>query len=158
MDRWGSLFTAYSRCRASPMWRERSLRSSCRTMCSLRPRRCLATGRQPGTFAENSYGKSGPSAWAWGVPKNRALNKGLIRNISMFSPFFSEQIRVLKLRYSAFLGGPGGFREVREAGRNHFHLSWYLIVPGPLSIIVCFRFFLLVFLIPGRHFFQYCIV
>jgi len=22
--------------------------------------------------------------------------------------------------------GPGGFREFREAGRNHFHLSWYL--------------------------------
>ena len=25
----------------------------------------------------------------------------------------------------AFLGGPGGFRELREAGRNHFHLSWF---------------------------------
>jgi hypothetical protein len=22
-----------------------------------------------------------------------------------------------------------GFRELREAGRNHFHLSWYLSVP-----------------------------
>ena len=25
-----------------------------------------------------------------------------------------------------FPGDPGGFRELREAGRNHFHLSWYL--------------------------------
>ena len=33
----------------------------------------------------------------------------------------------------AFPGGPGGFREPREAGRNHFHLSWYLIVPGVTS-------------------------
>ena len=33
----------------------------------------------------------------------------------------------------AFPGGPGRFRKVREAGRNHFHLSWYLIVPGITS-------------------------
>ena len=33
----------------------------------------------------------------------------------------------------AFPGGPGGFRELREAGRNHFHLSWYLLVPGITS-------------------------
>ena len=41
-------------------------------------------------------------------------------------PTFSEHCRVLKLRCLAFLGGLGGFREVREAGRNHFHL--YLLV------------------------------
>ena len=29
----------------------------------------------------------------------------------------------------AFSCGYGGFRELREAGRKHFHLSWYLIVP-----------------------------
>ena len=29
----------------------------------------------------------------------------------------------------AFPGGPGGFRELREAYRNDFHLSWYLVVP-----------------------------
>ena len=29
-------------------------------------------------------------------------------------------------RLSAFSWGPGGFRELQEAGRNHFHLSWYL--------------------------------
>ena len=33
----------------------------------------------------------------------------------------------------AFPGVPGGFRELREAGRNHLHLSWYLIVPGITS-------------------------
>ena len=46
---------------------------------------------------------------------------------------FSKNFRVRKLVFLAFPGGPGGFREVREAGRNHFHLSWYLIVPGITS-------------------------
>ena len=50
-----------------------------------------------------------------------------------FSPTCSEQNRVLKLRCLAFPGGPGGFRELREASRNHFHLSWYLLVPGITS-------------------------
>ena len=45
-------------------------------------------------------------------------------------PNFSVKNRVLKLRFLAFPEGPGGFRELREAGRNHFHLSWYLLVPG----------------------------
>ena len=47
--------------------------------------------------------------------------------------FYSGQFRVEKLRFLAFPGGPGGFRELREAGRNHFHLSWYLLVPGITS-------------------------
>ena len=29
-------------------------------------------------------------------------------------------------RFLPFPRGPGGFRELREAGRIHFHLSWYL--------------------------------
>ena len=29
--------------------------------------------------------------------------------------------------------GPGGFRELREAYRKHFHLSWYLCMPGITS-------------------------
>ena len=45
-----------------------------------------------------------------------------------FPPTFSLKIRVLKLRFFHFSEGPGGFREVREASRNHFHLSWYLLV------------------------------
>ena len=45
----------------------------------------------------------------------------------------SVKFRVLKLRFLASPRGPGGFREVRGAGRNHFHLSWYLIVPGITS-------------------------
>ena len=36
--------------------------------------------------------------------------------------------QVLKLRLLDFSRGPGGFRELREAGRNHFDLSWYLSV------------------------------
>ena len=65
----------------------------------------------------------GPSARG-GPPK-----KGLIRNIIFFFPNFSIKNRVLKRRFLAFPGGPGGFRELREAGRNHFHLSWYPLVP-----------------------------
>ena len=45
----------------------------------------------------------------------------------------SVKIRGLKRRFLAFTQGPGGFREVREASRNHFHLSWYLLVPGVTS-------------------------
>ena len=36
------------------------------------------------------------------------------------------KIRVLYNRFLSFSKGSGGFRELREAGRNHFHLSWYL--------------------------------
>ena len=43
--------------------------------------------------------------------------------------FFSEKCWVLKYRFLAFPRGPGGFRELREAGRKHFHRSWYLLVP-----------------------------
>ena len=59
-------------------------------------------------------------------------DRRLIGHIKIF-PEFSEKNRVLKLRFLAFPGGPGGFRELREAGRNHFHLSWYLLVPGVTS-------------------------
>ena len=48
-------------------------------------------------------------------------------------PIFCVKFRDLKLRFLAFPQGPGGFREVREAHRNHFHLSWYIIVPGVTS-------------------------
>ena len=36
------------------------------------------------------------------------------------------KFRVLKNRFLVFSLGPGGFRELREAYRNHFHRSWYL--------------------------------
>ena len=39
---------------------------------------------------------------------------------------FDTKIRVLHDRFLAFPWGPGGFRKLREACRNHFHLSWYL--------------------------------
>ena len=44
-------------------------------------------------------------------------------------PDCDVEFRVLKLSFSAFSRGYGGFRELREAGRKHFHLSWYLSVP-----------------------------
>ena len=63
-----------------------------------------------------------------GVPK-----KGLNKANKEFALNFPVKFRVLKLRFLAFSQGPGGFRELREAGRNHFHLSWYLLVPGITS-------------------------
>ena len=47
--------------------------------------------------------------------------KGLMNN-KRFVHSFRIKTRVLKLRCLAFSGGSGGFRELREAGRNHFHL------------------------------------
>ena len=51
----------------------------------------------------------------------------------IFLNFSEKKNRVLYNRFWAFPGGPGGFRELREAYRNHFHLSWYLLVPGITS-------------------------
>ena len=42
---------------------------------------------------------------------------------------FSITFWVLCDKFLAFPPGPGGFREIREAYRIHFHLSWYLKVP-----------------------------
>ena len=64
-----------------------------------------------------------------------APKKGVNRANKDFFPNFSLKFRILKLRFLAFSEGPGGFREVREAGRNHFHLSWYLLVPGITSYV-----------------------
>ena len=64
-----------------------------------------------------------------GVPK-KMINKA---NKDLFS-MLSQKNRSLKRRFLAFLGGPGGFRKLREAYRNHFHLSWYLLVPGIASM------------------------
>ena len=50
----------------------------------------------------------------------------------MFPEFFST-ISESKTQVLVFTGGPGGVRELREADRNYFHLSWYLIVPGIAS-------------------------
>ena len=52
--------------------------------------------------------------------------KGIHKELKGIFPKTYIKIRVLKLRFWAFSDGPGGFRELREAGRNHFHLSWYL--------------------------------
>ena len=60
---------------------------------------------------------SGPSPRGGSPPK-----KGLIRNVIFFFLIFSVKFRGLKLTFLAFPEGPGGFRELREAGRNHIHL------------------------------------
>ena len=54
-----------------------------------------------------------------GVPQKGA-NKA---NKDFFQNFYLK-FRVLKLRFLVFSECLGGFRELPEAGRNHFHLSW----------------------------------
>ena len=76
-----------------------------------RPKRSLAPVHLPGGVRKKGVNKA---------------NKDIFLNLSVKN-------RVLKLRFFAFVEGPGGFRELREASRNHFHLSWYLIVPGITS-------------------------
>ena len=55
------------------------------------------------------------------IMRSIALNLG--QNIKKF--ILSITFRVLN-RCLAFPRGPGGFRELREAGRKHFLRSWYL--------------------------------
>ena len=52
--------------------------------------------------------------------------KGMSKDDKEMFLMFHTKHRVLELRFLAFSRGPGGFRELREAGMNHFHLSWYL--------------------------------
>ena len=56
--------------------------------------------------------------------------KGIYKEIKRIFPDVHIEFRVLKLRFLAFSRGYGGFRELREADRKHFRLSWYLQVPG----------------------------
>ena len=67
-----------------------------------RPKRSLAPVHLPGGSTQKRVNKA---------------NKDFFQNCYQTN-------RILKLRFVAFSGGSGGFREVREAGRNHFHLSW----------------------------------
>ena len=69
----------------------------------------------------------------WSISPGGSPKKGVNKEYTVFSPNFSLELRGLKLRLLAFPEGPGGFRELRGAGRNHFHLSWYLVVPGMTS-------------------------
>ena len=52
--------------------------------------------------------------------------KGINNEIKRIVSAFYITNRVQKLRFLVFSRGPGGFRQLREAGRNNFHLSWYL--------------------------------
>ena len=55
-------------------------------------------------------------------PRGVSPKKGVNKEYKDFFPFFSLKFRVRNRRFFAFPEGPGGFRELREAGRNHFHL------------------------------------
>ena len=66
-------------------------------------------------------------------PRGGSPKKGVNKEYKEIFPNFSLKFQGQKLRFFAFSEGPGGFRELREAGRNHFHLSWYLLVPGVTS-------------------------
>ena len=83
-------------------------------------------------------------------PSPRSPKKGLIRLIRNFSRFVLQKIRVLKLSCLAFSEGPGGFRELREAGRNHFHLSWYLSVAVVTSYDLIRKLIILLIFSGGR--------
>ena len=84
-----------------------------------------------------------PGTWKFGflvenyvyslIPRNKLANQGQNTSKLAFCVFFSVTIRVLKLWCLAFSGGPEGFRKLQGPGRNHFHLSWYLLVPGITS-------------------------
>ena len=63
--------------------------------------------------------------------------KGVNKEYEDVSPKMSGNVGDQKLSFLAFPEGPGGFRELRGAGRNHFHLSWYLLVPGVTSYMGC---------------------
>ena len=69
--------------------------------------------------------------WSYSQVETRQYRSKYLK-ICLLICFF-DKLWVLKRRFLAFPGGPGGFRELREAGRNHFHLSWYLSVPGVTS-------------------------
>ena len=62
------------------------------------------------------------------VPPLIGPKKGINKEIKYCVIIYSDICRVEKLKFLAFPGGFGGFREVREADRNHLHLSWYLLV------------------------------
>ena len=86
-------------------------------------------------------GSSGaPQKGAQGNHRNIAwhpLKKGINRVNKEIFLIFDIRFRVLKHRFLAFSRGPGGFRELREAGRNHFHLSWYLSD----TVVTSYKFF-----------------
>jgi len=58
-------------------------------------------------------------------------NKGISSILSYkCSDFLSLSLYIyIYSRFLASSSGAGGFRELREVGRNNCHLSWYLSVP-----------------------------
>ena len=52
------------------------------------------------------------------------------KEINGFFPDFLYKISGLKTKVFGFFLGYGGFRELREAHRKHFHLSWPISARG----------------------------
>ena len=59
------------------------------------------------------------------VGPKKGIDKG-----NLICLFFSWKLSGSIRQVFGFSWGPGRFRELREASRNRFHLSWYLRVPG----------------------------
>ena len=100
--------------------------------CLLAQRRTAADIMQAGLAEQSDTGmQAGRQAKMHTGPSVRGdpPKKGINKEYQDLFPNFSVKFPVLKLRFLAFPGSPGGFRELREAYRKHFHLSWYLEVP-----------------------------
>ena len=78
---------------------------------------------------EKDYGLSIPQLLTLKFLEEKVEYKSTMKEIKEHLSIFYIKFRVQKLRFLAFSRGSGGFRELREAGRKHFHLSWYLSVP-----------------------------
>ena len=94
-----------------------------RPHCTWRPR--TVNGTSPKAGHRKAPGHPSIGGGTQDTDFNKEFTKGMFTN---FLPIFSLKFRVPKLRFLAFPRGPGGFRELREAGRNHFHRSWYLLL------------------------------
>ena len=92
--------------------------------------------------------------WAQDLPKIRQTVKksppiepkqGIHKEINVVFHIFVIKIQLLNLSFCCF--SRGSWRvELRKAGMNHFHLSWYLILPWitsygqqPWGICFCYR-------------------
>ena len=76
-----------------------------------------------------NLGDSGPclrvqpvSPTGWSISPGGSPPKGVNKGYKDFFREFLSKISGSKTQVFVFSGGPGGFMELREADRNHFHL------------------------------------
>ena len=89
----------------------------------------LSTPR--GSVRARDYGPQGVRLLPQG--RTKRVNRKFV-GIICFSYLLDQTCLVLHYRIFVFSRCPGRLREVREAGRNHFHLSWYLSDAAVTSI------------------------